>query len=819
METGSFAPFLRNHRFFLLAGAALLCAFSTPAYAQTPSESLFANAAAKRVRNADAKMLVDASELIYDYANERVSAVGNVQIFYDGSALQADRVVYDQKNKRIQAFGNVVLKEPSGNIVRSSQVDLSDDFRDGFVRSIQFETVENAGFVANNARRVDGNLTVLDKGVYTACVSCYYDPNRKPPLWRIKAARIIHDEQERMVYYEDARFEFLGHSIAWAPFLQHPDPTVKRKSGFLAPDYIFSTETGFGVEIPYFWNIAPNMDVTVAPVIMSKQGLMLKGEFRHRLINGSYSVRAAGLIQADPSAFPAAPLGAQDKDARGTLQSTGHFDINSRWSWGWDVTVVSDRFVLDDYDLWDTSTSENISTLYLTGLGERNHFDLRGYHFLGLSRDDRQDELPVVAPLLDYSGVVDRAVLGGELSFNVNTATITRDETDLQPTTAANTSLAFGGAPINPSLFPGRNYSCVNVATDCVARGIAGTYSRFSADTTWKRQFIDPVGQVWTPFAFLRGDAIWQNPQDSLQEATFLNTDSEFLLRGMAGIGLEYRYPFAMVNSLGTHVLEPIGQILIRPNETHIGDLYNEDAQSLFFDDTTLFSWDKFSGWDRAEGGSRANVGVQYTLNLNNGGFFNAMFGQSLHLFGRNSYATGDIANIGLDSGLESDRSDYVSRLYFQPNETISFSSRFRFDEDTFQAKMIELESRFQKGPVSAAIMYGRYDAQPRIGFNDTREGVLTNTRLRLSENFFVAGAARYDLDRGKFDATQVGVGYLDETLAVSATYGTDWSRNGNKDPVHKIMFRLALKSLLDGDMKNEEGQDVFQANGLSPVR
>ena len=97
-----------------------------------------------------------------------------------------------------------------------------------------------------------------------------------------------------------------------------------------------------------------------------------------------------------------------------------------------------------------------------------------------------------------------------------------------------------------------------------------------------------------------------------------------------------------------------------RPN---IGRLPNEDSQSLIFDDTNLFRVDKFSGWDRVEGGGRANVGVQYTAQFNRGGFINALFGQSYQLFGTNSFAVGDITNTGLDSGLDTNRSDYVARV------------------------------------------------------------------------------------------------------------------------------------------------------------
>ena len=140
--------------------------------------------------------------------------------------------------------------------------------------------------------------------------------------------------------------------------------------------------------------------------------------------------------------------------------------------------------------------------------------------------------------------------------------------------------------------------------------------------------------------------------------ANFINTGDSIVTRAMPAIGLEYHYPFVGVQSWGTQTIEPIGQVIIRPNETNIGKLPNEDSQSLVFDDTNLFKTDKFSGWDRIEGGSRANAGLQYTAQFNRGGNFNVLFGQSYQLFGLNSYSVGDITNTtGLgNSGLGLDK-------------------------------------------------------------------------------------------------------------------------------------------------------------------
>ena len=121
----------------------------------------------------------------------------------------------------------------------------------------------------------------------------------------------------------------------------------------------------------------------------------------------------------------------------------------------------------------------------------------------------------------------------------------------------------------------------------------------------------------------------------------------------MPTVGLEYRYPFINVQPWGTTTIEPIAQVIIRPNEPYAGKLPNEDAQSLNFDTTNLFSVDKFSGYDRVEGGGRANVGVQATTQFDRGGTVTAVFGQSYQLFGLNSFAVADVTNTALDSGLD----------------------------------------------------------------------------------------------------------------------------------------------------------------------
>src|SRR5204863_3632968 len=122
------------------------------------------------------------------------------------------------------------------------------------------------------------------------------------------------------------------------------------------------------------------------------------------------------------------------------------------------------------------------------------------------------------------------------------------------------------------------------VPANCLLRGIPGNYSRFSAETQWRRSYTDPFGQVFTPFALVRADAAAISIRNDAGVSNYLSTGDSTEFRAMPTVGVEYRYPFINAQSWGTQTIEPIAQIIVRPDEPRIGRLPNEDAQSLIFD-------------------------------------------------------------------------------------------------------------------------------------------------------------------------------------------------------------------------------------------
>jgi len=814
------------------AGAFLAAlAMAGPAWAQGSQARAAPPGAA-----ASAKMLVEAAEVRYDVDKDLATAVGNVRVYHKGRVLEADRVTYDRKAGRVYAEGHAKLTEVDGTILRGERLEFTDDFRDGFIDSVQSEAPAKAYFSAPRAERIDLDTTVFDKGTYTACQACSTAPER-PPLWRVRAKRIIHKNDEKMLYYEDAGLDFLGISTLYMPYFSSPDPSVKRKSGILMPSVLYGQKRGVGVRVPIFLALAPNYDLTLTPTYLSQQGFFGSGEWRHRFDYGEYYIHANAIAQQDRTAFAPPPFGAGDRVFRGSFVSRGQIQIADQWKVGWDFALLTDRWFPYDYHIPTQTLSyyyfgESISTAYLTGQGERGYFDLRGYYVNGLSSHDFQPQQAIARPVWDYNrsfdiDPADTLGIGGEVTLDYNLTSLSAQAASFEAVGPRVLDNAYGLYEICSTYTPGQAIG------DCLLRGIGGDYTRTTATASYKRKWIDPMGQVWTPFGFGRFNGEWfdidqtrsYSFSSSLGSSTFTNAsqvqfvgnkDTSFFGEVVPGIGLEYRYPFFIKAPVGSIVAEPIGQIIARPNN-QIGahSLVNLDSQSLVFDDSTLFTWDKYSGYDRFETGTRANYGGRLSWTAETGGTVNVTGGQSYQVAGTNAYARPDAANVGLSSGLDSRASDFVGALTVTPGSLVSFAAKGRFDKSTLEPRRIDLVSTFSFGPLSAQVQYASYSAQPVIGYDVRREGLSFYSRYQISENYFAQGNVTFDMSRqfygpnligtsnpGAFFPAYFGVGggYEDECTRLTLNYRSIFQDQGNGRGTRNQVFLVQLQLRTLGD-------------------
>ncbi len=737
--------------------------------------------------SAGQRMLVESDQLVYDYDHNAVSAVGNVKIYYGGYTLEAEKVTYNKTSGRLYAYGHVKLVDPTGTAFYSDYLDITDDFRDGFVESLRVDSAQHTHFGAQSAQHTADETTFTD-GSYTACEPCRDHPE-KPPLWNVRAAKIVIDQKEHMVYFTNARFEFMGLPIAWTPYFATPDPTVKRKSGFLAPNFGYAEKLGFFASAPYYWTIAPNMDVTFTPSYLTRQGFLGQLEFRHRLSNGQYSIELAGIRQSDPSAFTGT---SGTQTFRGGARTSGQFSLTKDWTFGWDGTLLSDRTFTRDYGVINQDVSGTTSTVYLTGLKDRNFFEARAssYQVLTASTDATftQGRQAMAVPEIDSKRYVDHPLFGGELSFTSNLTTLTRSEDDW---------LA--------------KYLSGGVA-NTFDSGTAGTFVRATEQVDWQRRFIGPMGQVITPFAYLRGDAFYLDGQTSAAMAAGLTSDSH-VYRFMPAVGIDWSLPILAQAPHVTSIIEPRAQLIVRPNEMKAGMLPNNDAQSLVFDASNLFDHDKFSGFDRVEGGTRLNLGLHYNGTFDSGASLDATVGQSYQLAGTNPYATPDIAGVGgstsgLSSGLDTNISDYVAGATLDTGLGPTISANGRFDNANFAVNRAEVEATAPLGPVSASAAY-LYMKHNRYSSTLASASVVRGAAsVNLTENWRAFGSVIYDIDKTTIAGDSLGLAFDNDCLTFSLAYSEQ--RKGYTDlPSRWLTFRLQLRTL---------GDTSYQTNLPSPT-
>jgi LPS-assembly protein len=719
-------------------------------------------------------LYLQADELFYDNKNNRVVARGNVEAYYNNYVLTADEVSYDQSANTLRAQGNAVMREPNGNVVRGEDILVTEDFRDAFVQRLSIVTKDETRIAAERLSRKDGNISEFERGKFTPCKS----EGSMPPLWCISAARIVHDQQAASITYQDAQFELFGVPILYMPYFEHGDPSVKRRTGFLIPEFHSSSTLGFGAEIPYYFALSPHYDFTFHPTWYSKHGMLWAGDWRQRVafgsVRGQYSIKFAG-IEQDGSTLPS-DLSTDRRRLydgwRGSVETKGVFSLASWWKLGWDVTLESDDAFRRFYKLDSILQVDRVNQVWLQGLSDRNYFSTKLYHFGGLLIEDTPASESYVLPVVDYRYVFNQPVLGGEAGFSGNAVSLTRsDGTDL---------------------------------------------SRVSAEAHWRRKIVDPVGQVWTPYVQARGDVV--SFSNGFHPDTQAAIPEDTVANAMATAALTYSYPWIWHGPSASHTIEPIAQVIARPAHIAQRMLPNEDARSIVWADTLLFDYDKFSGWDRVETGTRANTGLQYTFQSNSGGHMRLLAGQSFHLAGSNPYSdpgqtpTGAngtlINNFDPASGLNTNRSDYVLGAYVAPISAFRIVAQSRFDEQELSLRRQDLYSAVSLGPVHLAAQYTYMRDEPTLGLLKSEQDILGSATLKLTDRWSITGLLRYDLDERMRLMDGVVLKYADECFVLTAQYTETFINNPDLyiKPDRSVMLRFEWKYL---------GEYKYSANAL----
>ena len=719
-----------------LAGALAIC---LPAGAEAASHSGKSHVGASSeslLGKPGGTGLLRADEVTYDTNARVVVAKGHVEIDYNDRILVADQVTYDQNKDVATADGHVAVVEPDGNVAFAEHAVLTDKMRDGVAEGFSALIGKTGRFASIRAvRSENGTVTTGTMGVFSPCKVCN-KPGQRTPLWQVKAKRIVWNQVTHEITYHDATIEMFGVPVAYTPYFSQSDPSVKRKTGLLAPELGSSSILGSFVRLPVYVAFSDSEDMTLSPMITTEAGEMVEGEYRKRWNDGGM------WLQPSLAYNPNGGAHGDQSQWYNSLFGSGIIPISDNaWHIGYDAQLTSNDTYLKRYNISSLDRLNN--DLFLEGLDGRSRFAITGFYFQGLRLTDNEDFFPIVLPLIEYTYVPEHDVLGGQFRFEVNTAAVTRH--------------------------------------------MGPNSQRATAEAHWRSPLVTDNGQLFTFEADIRGD-LYRVTNNDLIDFPNIPVKAHYISRGLPYIALDWRWPFVtgggeQITSL---LFEPIMQFIAAPYGGNPSGIPNEDSSDFELDDNNIFSFERMPGYDLVETGPRANVGFR-TVAYFPSGSVEVLLGDALRLKPDPIFAPG--------SGVDGKTSDIVGRFTIKFPPHFSLTHRVDIDQSDGSIRRNEVYVDGTWGRSTFEVSYLRLAQQVAALGLDSREEINGEATVGLFDHWAVFAGARRDLENDRMLNDEFGIGYDDECLGVSIAYERNYTSDRDLPPSTSVLFHFNLKT------------------------
>lgn len=764
--------FSLSYRFFCGIGLSFILSISAvqPAFAQVfidreVLENPYPNKESEPVAD-KTKQPVDlqADTLSHDEENGIVTASGEVQLVQAGRILRADEITYNLQKDEIIATGNVALNEVSGDVHFADRVVLQDELKTGFVEGLRSFLVDGSRFKAEQGERSGGVKTVMKDATYTPCKACKKNPDRSP-LWQIRAAHVIHDEEEKEISYRHARFEIYGVPVAYTPYFSHPDPTVERRSGFLPPSIGYKSQLGTMVGASYYWDIAPDQDATIGILAMTKENPLLFGEWRKGWSDARLEIDTSITYSEREDSTANAQRVTQDAETRGHIFAEGLWNMNDKWRSGANINYASDDQYLRQYDFSSEDVLE--SEIYAERFDGRHYGVIRALAFQDVRVDDFADQ-PDVLPEAYASFIGDPGsmpLIGGRWDLEVSALGLRR-------------------------------------------AGEKQDVNRVSMNTGWERRFVSGTGLVLNMDADMRGDYYNTRDRDVAAFGSGLSTQANET-RFFASLHNEASYPVARSFKKFQAVIEPQVAVTLAPNISVNDDIPNEDSQDVQLDASNLFEADRFSGLDRIEDQSRITYGIRNGLYGYEGSHADIFLGQSYRFDeDDNPFPEG--------SGLERQESDFVGQFSLGYKDMLEMNYRFQMDSQDLASRRHEVDTYLDVGRfyMSSQYLFADAldlfaDALAETNIQESREQIRADAGYYLDKDWRLRSGIIQDLGENPgLREAYGGLDYFGDCISWSVDLERNLTDDETGDSSTEILFRIGLKNIGD-----------FQRSGLNAVR
>ncbi|HAW3180258.1 TPA: LPS assembly protein LptD [Escherichia coli] len=713
----------------------------------------------------DLPVTINADHAKGNYPDDAVFT-GSVDIMQGNSRLQADEVQLHQKEapgqpepvRTVDALGNVhyddnqvILKGPKG------WANLNTKDTNVWEGDYQMVGRQGRGKADLMKQRGENRYTILDNGSFTSCLP-------GSDTWSVVGSEIIHDREEQVAEIWNARFKVGPVPIFYSPYLQLPVGD-KRRSGFLIPNAKYTTTNYFEFYLPYYWNIAPNMDATITPHYMHRRGnIMWENEFRY------LSQAGAGLMELDylPSDKVYEDEHPNDDSSRRWLFYWNHSGVMDQvWRFNVDYTKVSDPSYFNDFDnKYGSSTDGYATQKFSVGYAVQNfNATVSTKQFQVFSEQNTSSYS--AEPQLDVNyyqndvGPFDTRIYGQTVHF-VNTRDDMPEATrvHLEPT-------------INLPL--SNNWGSINTE----AKLLATHYQQTNLDWYNSRnttKLDESVNRVM--------------PQFKVDGKMVFERDMEMLAPGY------------------TQTLEPRAQYLYVPYRDQ-SDIYNYDSSLLQSDYSGLFRDRTYGGLDRIASANQVTTGVtsriyddaaveRFNISVGQIYYFTESRTGDDNITWENDDKTGSLVwagdtywriseRWGLRGGIQYDtRLDNVA--------TSNSSIEYRRDED----RLVQLNYRYASPEYIQATLPKYYSTAEQYKNGISQVGAVAS--WPIADRWSIVGAYYYDTNANKQADSMLGVQYSSCCYAIRVGY--ERKLNGwDNDKQHAVYdnaigFNIELRGL-----------------------
>jgi len=651
-------------------------------------------------------------------AGDVLVATGHVEVFFNGQHLTAAQIIYDRPTDRLSISGPIRIDDGLGNVLLGDQADLKADLTEGILTSARMMLQQKLQLSASQMLRSDGGrMTAMRHVAASSCTIC---AGSTTPLWEIRASEVVHDAQAQQIWFSNASLRFAGLPVMYLPILRIPDPTLNRATGFLTPKIRTTTALGSGVLLPYFIVLGPNRDLTVTPYLASAGGTTLNLRYRQAYTHGTIAID--GAITSDQTLTA---------DTRGYLAATGSFDLGQGYQLAFHGITVSDDAYLVDYGITEADRLD--SSIGITRVTRESYFSgqFSGLHSL------RENESNTTQPAALSDFVLHRrfvpALLGGESDFEIQSHSLYR-----------------------PS----------DISADTNGDGVADGRDmvRISFKGDWRRNWAFANGMQLS--SAVTGEADFYRIG---QDEVYAGHPS----RSTATGGLALRWPLVKTSDKGmVQVIEPVVQIVSAPKPG--STIPNEDSSLVEFDESNLFSLDRFPGADAFEGGTRLNMGVNYLRSAPAGWTMAATLGRVLRQT--------DLAQFSDPSGLAGRNSDWLVAGSLESPGHLGLQSRVLLDDD-LEITKAEMLFHLTHPKVSLSGGY-RYILADTAEYRDedVRELVLDST-YTITRNWTSHVTDRYDLVTQSTAQAGLVLNYQNECLLVDLSVSRRYTSSTSVEP------------------------------------